>query len=430
MSLDTLLVNANNRIISPFAGIEQPLWLGLIASDLRSKGKQVAILDAEVEDLTLEQTIKRIHISAPKRVILVVMGNNPSVSSTPKMKVAQKLIDILIGTVPLAITGLHPSALPQQTKNETGVEVLKGKIFDGTPDMPWDLFPMEKYIAHNWHCVDGSPRQPYAVIYTSLNCPFHCDFCNIKALYNWSNQVWYREPTDVLKDIDILVNKYKVRNIKFWDELFTLNADRVMEICNRLIERHYDLNIWVYARVDRVSVPLLDIMHKAGIKWVAFGFESGSDAVLGEVHKRASVAKAHDAVKMAHNAGLYVGGNFIFGLPNDTPSTMFETLEFAKSLNIEWANFYQAKAYPGSKLYEEQGGSNDWADYGQFLYSAGKSDYDMYMVFRDRAFTEYYTSQQYRDNIRRKFGQQAVDHINSMLEYGKPITRSAELTKA
>ncbi len=293
--------------------------------------------------------------------------------------------------------------------------------------MPWDLFPMDKYIAHNWHCLDGSPRQPYAVVYTSLGCPFDCDFCDIHALYGYSHQVWYRDPTDVAKDIDILVNKYKVRNIKFWDELFTLNTERVLEICNRLIERKYDLNIWVYARVDRVARPLLEVMRKAGIRWVSFGFESGSDKVLSDIHKRANLAKAHDAVRMAHDADLYVGGNFIFGLPNDTPSTMLETLEFAKSLNIEWVNMYQAKAYPGSKMYEDRGGSRNWDDYGQFLNTSGKSDYDPFMVFRDRAFIEYYTDSRYLDNVRHKFGQQSVDHINAMLKFGKPITRSAEL---
>ncbi len=427
--MDTLLVNPNNRIVSPFAGIEQPLWLGLIASDMRKNGKEVAILDAEVEDLTLDQTVKRIRDAHARKVIFVVMGNNPSVSSTPKMKVTKALVDILIGDMPLAVTGLHPSALPQQTRAELGIEVLRGKIFAGTPDMPWDLFPMEKYISHNWQCLDSSPRQPYAVIYTSLGCPFSCDFCPVHALYNWQHKVWYRDIDAVVNDIDILVNKYHVHTIKIWDELFTLNEERVNAICDKLIERDYGLNIWAYARVDRVSLNMLRKMQLAGIKWVSFGFESGSDSILGDSHKRASISKAYEAVAMAHSVGLWIGGNFIFGLPHDTPTTMLETLEFAKSLNIEWANFYQAKFYPGSKVYDELGEKADknWEDYGQFLNKAGKSDYDSFMVFRDRAFAEYYTSYEYRANIRNKFGQQAVDHIDAMLDYGKPVTRSAEL---
>lgn len=425
--LDVAFVNPNNRIVSPLAGIEQPLWLGLIASDMRKNGKSVAVVDAEAEDLTIEETIARIQLLDARKVVFVVMGNNPSVSSTPKMIVTKKLVDQLIGEIPLFVTGLHPSALPQRTKDELGIPVLRGKIFAGTPDMPWDLFPMDKYIAHNWHALDGSPRQPYAVVYTSLGCPFSCDFCNVKALYGWQNKVWYREPTDVLKDIDILVDQYKVRNIKFWDELFALNEERVNAICDRLIERHYDLNIWAYARVDRVTQPMLDKMRQAGIRWVSFGFESGSDNVLGDIHKRANIARAYEAVHMAHSAGLYIGGNFIFGLPKDTPATMIETLEFAKNLNIEWANFYQAKAYPGSKLFDENGGSEKWEEYGQFLNKSGQSDYDSAMVFRDRAFNEYYTNPQYLINLKHKFGEQAVKQIRDMLAQGKPVTRSAEL---
>jgi len=359
-----------------------------------------------------------------KLTIFVVMGNNPAVSSTPKMVITKKLVDILIGSIPLAVTGLHPSALPHQTKAELGIEVLRGKIFDGTPDMPWDLLPMDKYIAHFWHCLDGSPRKPYASIATSLGCCFSCDFCPAHALYGNTRRMWFKPVDEVVNEIDILVNKYKVRNIKFWDELFTANKDRVGAICDKIIERGYNLNVWAYARVDTVNIQLLRKMKKAGIKWLGYGFESGSDVVLDEINKKTDRAEAIKAVEITHDAGINVGANIILGLPQDTPETMRETMDFVKDLNVEWLNVYFAEKIPGSPLwYEMPDKDKDWSRFGQF--SPNQRDTEV-IRFRDKAFNEFFTDPKYLANIRSKFGEQAVKQIDDMLKFGKPKTRSVD----
>lgn len=411
--LDLLVVNPNNRIVSPFAAIEPPLWAGLIASHYKEQGQKVAMLDAEAGNLTIEQTIEAIKNTSPRMIIIVVMGNNPSVASTPKMLVTKKLIGQLNNyKAKTTVAGLHPSALPVETEFELGVPVLKGKIFEGTPDMPWELLPMDKYRAHNWHCLDESPRSPYGVVYTSLGCPFDCSFCNIHALYGGSHKVWYRNPEAVVSEIDLLVKKYKVRNIKFWDELFTLNQEHIEEICNRLIWKQYDLNIWAYARVDTINSEKLVRMKQAGINWLAYGFESGSDNILAMSNKKASKDKAIKAVCVTHDVGINIIGNFVFGLPGDTGKTMQETLDFAKSLKLEFANFYVAKTYPGSNIYK---GNKDWASYSQFGEDDSKTN-----KFRDKAFIEFFTDRDYLDRIENRFGKQAIGHIKTMLEFGKP----------
>tara|TARA_Y100000310_G_scaffold79271_2_gene75952 strand:+ start:2876 stop:4129 length:1254 start_codon:yes stop_codon:yes gene_type:complete len=416
--LDLLIVNPNNRIVSPFAGIEPPLWAGLIASHYKQQGLEVAILDAEALDYPANRTAREVRNLDPKKIIIVVMGNNPSASSTPKMKVAKSLIGLL-RDYPISVTGLHPSALPEETERELGVPALRGKIFDGMPGVSWELLPMEKYTAHNWHCLDDSPRSPYASVYTSLGCPFSCSFCNVHVLYGDKRQIQYRNHDAVIAEIDLLVNKYNVKNIKFWDELFTLNGKHVKNICLDIITREYDLNIWAYARVDSscISLDILKIMKKAGINWLAYGFESGNDTVLSGINKKANQRLARLAVLTTHRAKINIIGNFIFGLPGDTEKTMQETLEFAKSLDLEYANFYVAKAYPGSLLYE---GNKDWASYDQFSRNGDKVS-----KFRDKAFTEFFTDPTYLHHIMAKFGGQAVMQIKDMLKLGKPSTRSS-----
>ena len=106
------------------------------------------------------------------------------------------------------------------------------------PGVAWDLLPMTRYRAHNWHCFGDLEREPYAAIYTTLGCPYHCSFCCIQAPFKAGEQMMglradansYRFWTPaqvVLEEIDLLVNKYGVRNIKFADEMFVLNQRHV-----------------------------------------------------------------------------------------------------------------------------------------------------------------------------------------------------------
>ena len=105
------------------------------------------------------------------------------------------------------------------------------------PGIAWDLLPMEKYRAHNWHCFDHiNDRSPYASIHTSLGCPFKCSFCCINAPFGKSSyRTW--SPECVIKEIDLLVERYGVKNIKFVDEMFVLNRDHVLSLCDLIKNR-------------------------------------------------------------------------------------------------------------------------------------------------------------------------------------------------
>src|SRR3990167_1650039 len=95
-------------------------------------------------------------------------------------------------------------------------------------------------------------------------------------------------------------------------------------------------------------------MKAAGINWVFMGLESGNDTVLLGVNKKQTVADIRRAVDAVHAAGINVGGNFVFGLPEDTDATMAQTLALAQDLNVEYANFFIMMAYPGARLRDDQ----------------------------------------------------------------------------
>ena len=449
--------------------LEPPLWAALLAAYLRQLGYGVVLLDAEVEGLTYEQTAARIKDANPWLAAVVVSGTNPS-ASTSNMTGAGAILEHL-GAIspqtPTLLMGLHPSALPERTMREEQVDfVCQGEGFFTLPGlldtlkargadfkipglwykqdgqvvsnpraplysnlaalpMPaWDLLPLPEYRAHNWHCFAHlNQRQPYVAIYTSLGCPFHCSFCCISALFGKAG-IRYRSPQSVIDEIDFLVNRYGMKNIKIIDEMFALQEARVVELCDLIIERRYDLNLWAYARVNTVTARMLAKMKEAGINWVAYGFESASERVLKDAVKGYQAGAVDQVVKMTYDQGLHICANFIFGLPEDDFDSMHATLKLMLDINAEWANIYSAMAYPGSRLYDLAVAENwplpkTWQDYSQYAYeslplptkylSGGQV-----LAFRDYAFDAYYRSPRYLEMICRKFGRETANHLKEM----------------
>jgi len=301
------------------------------------------------------------------------------------------------------ITGLHPMAMGEATyQTPPPSELVKIKR------AKWELLDMNRYRAHNWHCLhDLDSRGNYASLYTSFGCPFDCDFCNIHTIYK-GRKVYYRNPQDVIDEIDYLVENYGIRNLKFCDELFTLNHKHVEAICEGI--KKHNLNIWAYARVNTVTPSLLSTMKEAGINWLCYGFEAGDESVRKGVGK--DYGDILETVKITRRAGINIIANFMFGLPNDTRETMCATLNLAWELNCEWVNFYCAMPYPGSKLYKGQ--TDNWEGYNQF----GNTAVPIWVRnFRDWAFDRYFSNPRYLEMIKRKFGEQAVRQINEMLEW-------------
>lgn len=394
MKTDILLINPNSKTPSPFAAVEPPFWLGLIAWYEMKNGKEVFIVDAEAHELSIEETVETVWAINPKETLIVCMGNNPSVSSTPKWNITKMLLE----RIDAKVTGLHPIAIdyPGVVRHP----------FEGLPHIPYFMLPMDKYKAHNWHCLDGSSRNPYAVLYTSLNCPFSCSYCNIHTLYG-DRKIQYRKMTSILHDIYSLVCEYQVRNIKIWDELFCLDESRVIQICDYIISEGYDLNIWAYARTDTITDKMLLKMKKAGINWLAYGFESSTD------HKS---RQAERAIQMTRYAGINILGNFMFGLPNESMDDMKRTLDFAIKENFEYANFYVALPYPGSSWYDSLTiKPTDWSSFSQF--SPNICADPSVVKFRDEAFQTYFNNPDYLSMIRKKFGEQGESHIREMVKW-------------
>lgn len=475
--LDLLLINPGGReniyqdLGTDLTAIEPPLWCRLIAGYARDRGMTVAILDSEAENIGPDAVARVVRDRIPRLVAMVVFGHQPSASTQQMVSAGSicRAIKNLTPQIPIIIVGGHVSALPERTIREETVDfACKGEgpvtivqllralgeknsdlaavqglvwrnggtitvnaaaplIMDLDADLHgnvWDLLPMKQYRAHNWQCFgDLSARMSYASIYTSLGCPYKCNFCCINAPFD-SNRYRMRRPDAVIAEIDLLYKTYGIKTFKITDEMFILNDRHVFAICDQLIERNYDLNIWAYARVDTVKPHMLDKLRLAGFRWLALGIESGSKHVRDGTQKGLRHDDIVTIVRQIQQAGINVIGNYIFGLPDDDARTMQETLDLAMETNCEFANFYSAMAYPGSALYTMAGERNwplpeQWSGYSQHSYDCHplpteKASAAEVLRFRDEAFHAYFANPRYLDMIAKRFGLETRQHIEKM----------------
>jgi radical SAM superfamily enzyme YgiQ (UPF0313 family) len=471
--IDVLLIRSNDQKnvygeASKFTACEPPFWMATIASYLRQRDMSVEILDAEALNLSLHDTLICVKEKKPSCIGLIVTGTNLS-ASTQKMDGAELLCTTIKSDVhtPIFMWGVHPSALPEATLKESDADFvvrgesmqtiyeliayIKNKQTDfvnirglfyriGTeirgnsditlmdinemPSPAWDLLDMKKYHPHDWHTWGDTSfkGEGYGVISTSLGCPYPCTFCAISKLFG-KRAVRYKKPEKVIAEIDVLVKDYGIKYFRMLDENFLLNKEHVNAICDLLISRNYDVDFWAYARVDAITEDILAKLKAAGITWLGLGIESANEASLDFVNKKqTSLQKTKAAVKMIQNAGMYVHGAFMFGLPDDTIESMEQTLQLARSLNPEDINFYCTQALPGSVLYEQciENGielPEKWIGFSQLGYESRPlaTKYlsaKEVLAFRDSAFNRFYeNNEKYFTMIEQKFGKATVEKI-------------------
>src|SRR6185437_4037923 len=222
--LDLVLINPGSRthvyqsLGKSLAAVENPVWAGLMATFCRTRGLSVELIDAEAEELTAEQVAERIDHLNPVLAVVVVYGHQPSASTQIMTACGQvcTAIKLVAPDQHILLVGGHVAALPERTLREEdadfvaageglhtmvqlvgalrspipilsgvpGLYYRDGRAIRSTPDTPlvgnldvemsgvaWDLLPMERYRAHNWHCLGGLSRQPYAALYTTLAVP-------------------------------------------------------------------------------------------------------------------------------------------------------------------------------------------------------------------------------------------------------------------
>jgi len=374
------------------ANILPPLGIGYIAAVLEKNDFPVKIIDCRPLDITVEQLIEELKNEKPH-----IIGITATVLEANRAIEISKILKKELPNTLLVIGGPHFTSMPVETLKDSAFDIgvyAEGEItflelantieeaknkkikslnlaeikglyyknkerrifFTGMREYIQDLdslpFPARHLYPplNKYHPVPASYiKFPLGHLMSSRGCPNQCIFCDRKV---FGNKYRARDSKKVVDEIEELIKVYGAKEIKFFDDTFTLNPNRVIEICNEMEKRNIKVPWSCLTRANTVSEELFRKMKKAGCWQVAFGLESGDQRMLNIMKKGITVEQNELAVKWAKKAGLNVRAFFVIGMPGETMESIERTIKFAKRLPLDVVTFYSLTLYPGNELYE------------------------------------------------------------------------------
>lgn len=475
--------------------VEPPHWGLLLAQGLRARGYGVAILDCLAEGLNEEQALARIEQINPRIACFPVFGPNVNAGTTQMTGALSlaNAIKQEYPHIKTAFLGTHTSAVPLEVlsyrcvdfvcpgdgfyalanlvgsnlrdvrgiqglgwKDDFGLlqlderaQIVEEQDLDRSlPGYAFDLLPFREkpfdlYRSANWHgqFVD-SRRTPYASLLTQLGCRFKCSFCCINLINRTdlsegvvsadSAVMRYWSTEWVMRAFRHLVD-HGVKTIRLVDEMFLLNEKRFGPILDALIQEGLadHLNLFAYSRADTCKPRFLERLHKAGVRWLGIGVESGDQTIRQEVSKGSfEDVNIEQVINSIHASDIDVVCNVIYGLPGDTHASMERTYRFAEHLNCAHYNAYGVAALPGTPLWREAK-EKGWELPDSFeaysfhsweclpLRTENLTAAEI-LRFRDNSIYRYFSRPKYQSMIERKFGVEAVEGVRSMLRVHLP----------
>lgn len=426
-----------SKSIKRVLNVVPSLGLGYIAAVAERAGYEVKIIDCT----TGISHHELIHILVKEKPDIVgITGTTPSSES---MKRAASIIrDHLPNTI-IVVGGPHFNAMPRETislacfdigvlgegeitflelikhieKNgKENLENVEGIVFKEGNEIIFtkkrafirhlDELPFPaRHLLPPLSAYRPTPasykKLPLAVMVTSRGCPFKCTFCD-RAIYGSNYRA--RSAQNVLDEVQELIDRYGAREIRFFDDTFTLNKKRVFEICDEFERRNIKIPWTCLTKADTVEKEMLKRMKEAGCWQVLYGLESGDQRMLDRLKKGVTVEQNEQAVRWAQEAGLSVRADFIIGTPGETRESIQKTLDFALRLKLDYAHFNKFVPLPGSELYGllvrdgykfDFTKSSSIVDHGAMLYVPEGMDKEEYRELLDTAYKRFYLRPSY-----------------------------------
>lgn len=388
--------NSRSPAVTKGGTIYYPIWLSYATGVLEKEGFEVKLVDASAHDLSIDDVVKIASEFDPQ--MIVVDTSTPSINSD--VKVASRLKNVTKAFV--VLVGTHVSALPEETlelddnidavttheydytlvelakciEHKKDLRNVKGIVFRSTDGkilrnenrpmienldkLPFVSEVYKKYLNIKDYFY-SSASYPMVMIITGRGCPFKCFWCNWPQVFH-GGKYRLRSAENVVEEFEYIVkNLPEVKEIGIEDDTLTADIERVRKICKMLIEKGINKKVRWYANV-RVNLDFdtMKLMKDAGCRLLIPGYESGVQELLNNSRKGITLEQSRQFAKNAKKAGLMVHGCFILGLPGETKETVRQTINFAKELDPDDAQFFPLIVYPGTAAYE-------WAQKNKYL---------------------------------------------------------------
>lgn len=379
------------------------MGLAQIASVLEDAGYKVAIIDANALKLAPRETA----LQAVNSDIVGLTAMTPTINAA--LNIARGIKNIN-PNLPVILGGSHATLLPEETLSSSPyidtivcgegeavitelLHALESKAalsnmpgisyrensrvisnprpsqnvdLDSLPFLAYHLLPLSKYRPHPPH----GRALPFAALITSRGCPYRCSYCS-KPIFG--QQFRAQSPERVVAEIAYLKEKFGIRELALYDDVFTLNRDRAYAIAELILKRGLKICWTCETRVNLIDRELLAHMKKAGCYSIAYGIESACQEILTTINKGITLEQVEETVRMTREVGLQVIGYFMFGSPGETPETIQDTISLAKKLKLDFAQFAVTTPFPGTELYKSYLKNNKPPDWESFIYEGTSS---------------------------------------------------------
>ena len=401
-----------------------PIGLAYLAGALREwTDSRVDILDCRAENYSPSEAISRIKELGPDIIFFTL--------ATPSVNFAGRFYRRLKNEIPdvrIAAVGTHVTVLPQESlealpidyiirgePEETscdlitalergcGLEEVNGLSFrsgnqivhnpdrqlladiDALPLPARDLIPNEKYSA------PFARHRPFGLILSARGCPYKCKFCATRAYYG---HTWRPRKIDgIVAELRLMVERYGIRDIGFWDDTFTIEHERVISLCREIIKEQLKIEWICLSRVDTVNRELLAWMKKAGCYQIQFGVESGDENILRRLGKPVTIKQVKQSFQWCVEEGIEPVAFFMIGNPGETEESIRKTINLALELPARYASFNINTPYPGCELFDQvrKRLGDDWSRFNarQSSYETGLEEKKLEEYIR-RAYRSFY----------------------------------------
>jgi len=365
-----------------------PLGLLYVAAAAeRLPGVEVRVLDAPAEKAELEDIRGRVSDFGPD-----VVGIQALTFTLIDARQVASAVKSVSGDIHVCVGGAHVNIYPEETmrwgevdsivmgegeyafaelleclrggrslesvsgiyyrKNGDIVRTEPRGTIENLDDVP---APARHLIDQTTYWSSIAKTRPVTTLMTSRGCPYRCIFCDRPAL---GKRFRARSAQSVVDEMETCVRDYGIREFFFYDDTFSINRQRVVDICNEILARRLDV-IWdVRARVNTVDPALLGLLRKAGCERIHYGVEAGVQRIVDALGKQISLDQAEQVFRWSRTEGIQTLGYFMIGNPGETREDIAQTIEFARHLRPDYAHFAVTTPFPGTALYRmgiEQG---------------------------------------------------------------------------
>ncbi len=371
-----------------------PDWLLISVAVLEKDGHNVKFIDAAALCLSKEQVMDQAGRFHPD--LAVIHTTTPSIYND--VEYANMLKQKCKSTI--VLLGPHATTLPEETFNLScdSIDIIARGEYDYTlrdiaRQMPRQQIKGISYmdgeiIRHNedrepvdvnelpapaWHHIDprrykdAGKRFPFLTLISGRGCFGQCTFCRDTSVM-YGRKLRLRSPELIVDEIEYDYKLFPyLKEIMFETDTFTASGEHARGVCEEIFKRGLKVTWSCNVRTD-MNLDLLPIMKKAGCRMLMVGFEFGTQESLDSVEKGATLQQAVRFSKTADRLGFAQHGCFMFGAPNETKESARKTIEFAKSLPLDTAQFSGICVYPGTRLY-------DWAKKNDYIVAKDWTDW-------------------------------------------------------